>query len=38
VNPTDAVAVAATLTGLGEQVHVIGQMAERAGGAAVVVQ
>jgi phosphoribosylformylglycinamidine cyclo-ligase len=38
VNPADAVAVAATLTGLGEQVHVIGQMAERAGGAAVVVQ
>jgi phosphoribosylformylglycinamidine cyclo-ligase len=38
VNPSDAVAVAATLTGLGEQVHVIGQMAERAGGAAVVVQ
>ncbi len=35
VDPRDAVAVAATLSGLGEQVFVIGQMAARQGDAAV---
>jgi phosphoribosylformylglycinamidine cyclo-ligase len=35
VDPSEAVACAATLTGLGEQVHVIGQMAARHGGLAV---
>jgi phosphoribosylformylglycinamidine cyclo-ligase len=38
VDPSDAVACAATLTGLGEQVHVIGQMAVQQGGAPVLVQ
>ncbi len=37
VDPLSAVACAETLTGLGEQVHVIGQMAERHGAAAVVI-
>jgi phosphoribosylformylglycinamidine cyclo-ligase len=37
VDPSEAVACAATLTGLGEQVHVIGQMAAQHGGAAVVI-
>ncbi len=38
VDPLDAAACAATLTGLGEQVFVIGQMARQQGGAAVVVE
>ncbi len=38
VDPLDAAACAATLTGLGEKVFVIGQMAQQQGGAAVVVK
>ncbi len=38
VDPLDAVACAATLSGLGEQVFVIGKMAARADGASVVVE
>jgi phosphoribosylformylglycinamidine cyclo-ligase len=38
VDPLDAVACAATLAGLGEQVYVIGQMATQGNGAAVLVQ
>jgi phosphoribosylformylglycinamidine cyclo-ligase len=38
VDPSEAVACAATLAGLGEQVYVIGQMAAQHGGAAVVVE
>ncbi len=38
VDPSEAVACAATLSGLGEQVYVIGQMAAQHGGAAVVIE
>jgi phosphoribosylformylglycinamidine cyclo-ligase len=38
VDPSESLACAATLTGLGEQVHIIGQMAARRGEAAVTVE